>query len=71
MQAKALSLQQELKDKEAYLEQCYLRLERGEPPSDEIEMEWQKQVRQEWLRVKEARQRQTVSYETHHGEIES
>ena len=54
-------MQQELKDKEAYLEQCYLRLERGEPPSDEIEMEWQKQVRQEWLRMKEAEQRQTVS----------
>eukprot|EP00112_Aurelia_sp_Birch-Aquarium-sp1_P005509 Seg1627.3 transcript_id=Seg1627.3/GoldUCD/mRNA.D3Y31 product="Coiled-coil domain-containing protein 146" protein_id=Seg1627.3/GoldUCD/D3Y31 len=62
-QAKALRLQQELKDKEAYLEQCYLRLERGEPPSDEIEMEWQKQVRQEWLRVKEARQRQTADEE--------
>ena len=39
-QANALRLQQQVKDKEAELEQCYLRMEKGEPPSDEIEQEW-------------------------------
>ena len=43
-QANALRIQQEVKDKEAELEQCYLRMEKGEAPSEEIEQEWQKMV---------------------------
>lgn len=44
-QANALKLQQNLKEKEADLEQCYIRMEKGEPPSDEIEGEWLKVLR--------------------------
>ena len=39
-QAKALKLQEEVKTKELLLEQYYNRMEKGEAPSDEIELEW-------------------------------
>ena len=55
-----MKLQQELKGKEAHLEQCYLRMERGEPPNEEIEVEWQKTLRQELQRRKEMEQRKAV-----------
>ncbi|XP_069141238.1 coiled-coil domain-containing protein 146-like [Argopecten irradians] len=38
--ATALQLQQTLKEKEADLEQCYIRMEKGEPPCDEFERDW-------------------------------
>ncbi|XP_065059412.1 coiled-coil domain-containing protein 146-like [Rhopilema esculentum] len=62
-QAKAMKLQQELKGKEAHLEQCYLRMERGEPPNEEIEIEWQKILRQELLRRNEMEQRKAAEEE--------
>ncbi|XP_039271239.2 coiled-coil domain-containing protein 146-like [Styela clava] len=43
-QANALHLQQNIKEKESELEQCYRRLEQGEPPSEEIEHEWTKML---------------------------
>lgn len=46
-QANALKLQQNLKEKEADLEQCYIRMEKGEAPSDEIAGEWFKILRDE------------------------
>ncbi|XP_050405069.2 coiled-coil domain-containing protein 146 [Patella vulgata] len=39
-QANSMRLQQHLKENEVELEQCYIRMEKGEPPSDEIENEW-------------------------------
>jgi hypothetical protein len=39
-QANALNLQQEVKNKELLLEQCYARMERGEPPAADWENEW-------------------------------
>ena len=48
-QANALKLQQNLKEKEADLEQCYIRMEKGEAPSDEIQAEWFKILRDEDL----------------------
>ena len=53
-------MQQEVKDKEAHLEQCYLRMERGEPPDETIEMEWQKIVRQDIQSKKEKEQQRMV-----------
>jgi chromosome segregation ATPase len=41
-QAKSLQLQQAVKEREAELEQCRLRMERGEYPNEEIEREWKK-----------------------------
>lgn len=46
-QANALKLQQEVKEKQADLEQCYIRMEKGEAPSLEIERDWQKMMRDE------------------------
>lgn len=43
-QANALHLQQKIKERESEVEQCYRRLEQGEPPSDEIEHEWRKML---------------------------
>ena len=62
LQAKALKLQQEVKEREAHLEQCYLRMERGEPPDEEMEMEWQKLLRQANQRAKEREQQMLVSF---------
>lgn len=39
-QAQALMLQEEVKTKELELEQCYVRMEKGEAPSEEMEREW-------------------------------
>ncbi|CAD5119583.1 DgyrCDS8185 [Dimorphilus gyrociliatus] len=52
-QAHALRLQQEVKEKESSLEQAYLRMEKNEPPSDDMEMEWNKYVRDENRRTKD------------------
>ncbi|KAH9508117.1 hypothetical protein Btru_054756 [Bulinus truncatus] len=52
-QAQAMKLQQETKEKEAELEQCYIRMEKGEPPSQEMEMEWEKLMRDMERRLEE------------------
>lgn len=39
-QAQALKLQEEVKNKEILLEQFYNRMEKGEAPSEELELEW-------------------------------
>ena len=60
-------MQQEVKEKEAHLEQCYLRMERGEAPDEEMEMEWNKMLRQANQRIKETEQKKQVG--TLHGFI--
>ena len=52
-QASAVKLQQAVKDAEAELERCYMRLEKGEPPSEEIEREWLRMVRDEGRRQRD------------------
>ncbi|XP_066523179.1 coiled-coil domain-containing protein 146 [Hoplias malabaricus] len=46
-QAQALCLQQELCDKELQLDACHRRLEQGLPPSDSIEQEWQRCLKEQ------------------------
>ena len=46
-QASALNMQEEVKNKELLLEQCYTRIEKGEAPTDEIEREWYKMLENE------------------------
>jgi len=46
-QANALRLQQDLREKEAVLEECYSAMENGQPPSSEIEQEWMRYQRDE------------------------
>ena len=62
-QANALKLQQQLKEKEAELEQCYIRMEKGEPPSEEIEREWMKLIRDEERRLIEHEHKRLVIME--------
>ena len=35
----------QVKEREAELEQCYMRMEKGEAPNDDIEKEWMKKLR--------------------------
>ena len=52
-QANAMKLQQEVKEKEALLEQCYVRMERGEAPDEEAEKTWMKMLRDEQRKKQE------------------
>ena len=52
-QASAMKLQTTVKEQEAHLEQCYIRMEKGEPPSEEIEREWEKLVRNDERRSRD------------------
>ena len=64
-QANALKLQQEVKEKESELEQCYMRMEKGEPPNEEIELEWQRSVQAVERRVMEKQAAQIVCINIH------
>ena len=46
--------------KEARIEQCYIRMERGEPPSNDIEEDWIRHLRKELDRIKGLAERQKV-----------
>lgn len=59
-QASAMKLQQEVRGKEQQLEQCYVRMERGEAPSEEAEREWNRMVRDEERRNKELMEKKEV-----------
>lgn len=61
-QANALKLQQSLKEKESELEQCYIRMEKGEPPSEEIERDWLKFLRDEERRAYEHEEKRLVCF---------
>lgn len=57
-----MKLNQEMKAKEGHLEQCYARMERGQPPSDEIEQEWLRCFRDEVNKTKTIKERQKVTF---------
>jgi len=61
-QATALKMQQLLKEKEADLEQCYIRMEKGEPPSDDMERDWLRFLRDEERRLHDREERRMVSF---------
>ncbi|RXM91498.1 Beta-adducin [Acipenser ruthenus] len=52
-QANAMKMQQEVQEKEQFLESCHMRLEQGLPPSPEMELEWLRTVRDQQRRNKE------------------
>ncbi|XP_046573953.1 LOW QUALITY PROTEIN: coiled-coil domain-containing protein 146-like [Haliotis rubra] len=52
-QANAMKLQQQLRGQETELEQCYMRMEKGEPPSRDIERDWLRMVRDEMRRIQD------------------
>ena len=57
----AMKLNQEVKSKTLQVEQCYVRMERGEAPSDDIEQEWLKLLRNEVRRLKDQENKARVS----------
>lgn len=59
-QAAAMKLQQEVKSKEQELEQCYVRMEKGEAPNEEAEREWLRMIRDEARLEKELMERKQV-----------
>ncbi|RMX44803.1 hypothetical protein pdam_00016359 [Pocillopora damicornis] len=65
-QAAAMKLQQEVKGKEQELEQCYVRMERGEAPCEEAEREWLRMVRDEERRTKELLEKKEREEEEEH-----
>ena len=60
-QAQAMQLQQQVREGEAELEQCYLRMEKGDPPSLELEKEWLRLLRDEQRRLEDREERRMVS----------
>ncbi|KAL4226619.1 hypothetical protein ACF0H5_014602 [Mactra antiquata] len=68
-QANALKLQQSLKEKESELEQCYIRMEKGEPPSEEIEHDWLKYLRDEERRAFEHEEKRLMEEEEEQYQI--
>ena len=63
-QASAMKLQQEVKEREADLEQCYMRMEKGEAPSGDMEREWTRIVRDAERRSKERDEATMVTRQT-------
>ncbi|XP_057180604.1 coiled-coil domain-containing protein 146 isoform X1 [Triplophysa rosa] len=49
-QVESMTLQQEIKEKETHLDSCQMRLEQGLPPSDAIEQEWLRCLRDQHTR---------------------
>ena len=62
-QANALKLQQVVKEREAELEQCYMRMEKGEAPNDTMEREWLRSLRDEERRRQDGEQQQAAAVE--------
>ena len=55
-----MKLQQEVKENEALLEQCYIRMERGEAPDEDAEKTWMKMLRDEQRKTQEKIRRAEV-----------
>ncbi len=61
-QAGAITLQEEVKTKELELEQCYVRMDKGEAPSEEMQHEWMRMIAQEEKNRQEKQNRQAVNF---------
>lgn len=68
-QAKALQMQQESREKEGLVEQCYIRMERGEAPSQEIEQEWIRYLKKEINKCRTMDQRERAEEDIAHYTI--
>ncbi|MBN3298360.1 CC146 protein, partial [Amia calva] len=70
-QTHSLALKQEVQDKEAFLEACHRRLEQGLPPSDDMELEWLRTLREEEQRRAEGKERARVAEEEERHQLPS
>ena len=71
MQASALRLEQEVKERETELEQAYTRLQEGEPPTQDAEQNWNRIMKTQALRKQEEEMRRAVSEGREWGEREN
>ncbi|XP_029317440.1 coiled-coil domain-containing protein 146 isoform X2 [Cottoperca gobio] len=62
-QAAALSLQQEIKEKEFQMDRCQRQLEQGLPPCPEIEKEWRRMLRDKKRRRRDKEERERLAEE--------
>ncbi|KAI3366797.1 hypothetical protein L3Q82_009457 [Scortum barcoo] len=60
-QAAALSLQQEIKEKEHQMDRCQQQLEQGLPPYPEIEEEWRRMLRDKKRRQRDKEERERLA----------
>jgi hypothetical protein len=50
-----------MRSQEKELEQCYMRMEKGEPPNEEIERDWQRHLHDEGRKTTDKEMTQAVS----------
>ncbi|XP_074482320.1 coiled-coil domain-containing protein 146 isoform X3 [Sebastes fasciatus] len=62
-QAAALSLQQEMKEKELQMDRCQRQLEQGLPPCPEMEKEWRRMLRDKKRRLRDKEERERLAEE--------
>lgn len=62
-QANTMKLQQEIRDKEQFLELCHSRIEQGLPPSEETENEWLRILREEKRHKMESVAKAKINFE--------
>ncbi|XP_037616680.1 coiled-coil domain-containing protein 146 isoform X4 [Sebastes umbrosus] len=62
-QAAALSLQQEMKEKELQMDRCQRQLEQGLPPCPEMEKEWRRMLRDKKRRQRDKEERERLAEE--------
>merc|ERR1711992_407970 len=62
-QAETMKLQQETTNKRAAVEDSYRKLDLGLPPTDDAEVEWQRMVRDEEMKIARQQQKQQTEEE--------
>ncbi|XP_070848662.1 coiled-coil domain-containing protein 146 [Chaetodon trifascialis] len=70
-QAAALSLQQEIKEKEHQMDRCQQQLEQGLPPCPEMEEEWRKMLRDKKRRQRDKEEREKLAEEDEWNQLPS
>lgn len=60
-QAECMTLEQQMKEKELQLDLCHRRVEQGLPPSDNVENEWLRYLRDKHRRQADAEKKARVS----------
>ncbi|XP_045075491.1 coiled-coil domain-containing protein 146, partial [Coregonus clupeaformis] len=70
-QASAMILQQELKERELFLDTCHRRLDQGLPPSEDLELEWQHILRDEKRRQADQQEKDRLVEEEERTQLPS
>ncbi|XP_029603071.1 coiled-coil domain-containing protein 146 isoform X2 [Salmo trutta] len=70
-QASAMTLQQELKERELFLDTCHRRLDQGLPPSEDLELEWQHILRDEQRRQADQQEKDRLVEEEERSQLPS